>query len=377
MRQGRGSNQIGRGHALAELLEVEEEECLVFTVVQFRNAERSAQREPVVVPVQRVLDVTDAGRRVVRERYARVQSVVLEIVVTGAVELIGARLHGEVDVSAANLAVLSREIAGLDGHFLNGVHTWLDRLAGILHKAVGGVLAFHSNGLRTGRQAVDANLNIGSEIRSRQGVQNRQRVPNVAHPLAAAPVQGEQRDVIRLGVINLMAHFAAFRLQQRSFGVDRDRLVGSSHLKGRIRAGSLGHLDSEARPDILFETRGSHRELIGACRQVGERVIACTCRSCRIHLAGCDVLRLDGGGGDHGARHVQNGTCDSAAISLSKRYKGTKGYTYYCHYLAHAIFSPTKLVKPIPREPASHQMLEGAYINLPSTSIVWGKLTRL
>ena len=61
LRQGRGSNQISRSHALAELLEVEEEECLVFTVVQFRNADRSAQREPVVVPVQRVLDVPGAG----------------------------------------------------------------------------------------------------------------------------------------------------------------------------------------------------------------------------------------------------------------------------------------------------------------------------
>ena len=147
-RQGRGRNQIVRGHALAELLEVEEEECLVFTVVQFRNSDRSAQREPVVVPVQWVLDVPGAAG-VDGERQARVQSRVLEIVVRGAVVLVGARLHGVVDVSAAHLPILSREIAGLDRHFLNGVHTLLDRLAVHLLKAVGGVLAFHANGLRS------------------------------------------------------------------------------------------------------------------------------------------------------------------------------------------------------------------------------------
>ena len=70
-----------------------------------------------------------------------------EVVVSAAVVLIGAGLHGVVEVPAARLAELRRIIGGLDGHFLDRVQpAWLICL--IARDAVGGVLAFDADGLR-------------------------------------------------------------------------------------------------------------------------------------------------------------------------------------------------------------------------------------
>jgi hypothetical protein len=59
--------------------------------------------------------------------------------------LVSARLHGEVEVSASRLTELSRIIAGLDRHFLDGFHALLDDASLSAVKAVGGVLALNAN----------------------------------------------------------------------------------------------------------------------------------------------------------------------------------------------------------------------------------------
>src|SRR5207248_8532843 len=94
----------GRQGVLQELFEVKEEECLVFSVVQFWNADRPAQRETVIVPAQGILEVS--ALTVVRERRGRVQKLVVEIVVGCSVELVGAGLHRVIEVTAAHLPVL-------------------------------------------------------------------------------------------------------------------------------------------------------------------------------------------------------------------------------------------------------------------------------
>src|ERR1019366_6514318 len=123
-----------------------------------------------------------------------------------------------------------------------------------LLNAVSGVLSFYANRLRAGRKPVDANHVIGSETRARQGAQNSQRVANIANALAVAPVQGEQGEVIRLFVVDLVAHFTAFRFQQRSSVVDRDRFIDPSHFKSHVRPDRLGDLDAKTRSEILLET---------------------------------------------------------------------------------------------------------------------------
>ena len=157
-------------------------------------------------------------------------------------------------------------------------------------------------------------------------------------PSLPLPFRVNKGSVIRLGVVDLVAQFAAFRLQQRSFGVDGDRVGGSSHFKGRVGAGSLGHLNSDARPDILLESRGGHRELIRARRQIGEREIARPGAACRIRLAGGGVLRLDGGVGDNCACRVQNRACNGAAIGLRKRDGSEKQYANRRNQCSHELY---------------------------------------
>ena len=119
-------NAVGSCPGLPELLEIEEEEGLVVAVVDFRNRDRPAYRESIIVAAHGVADVLARFIRALRagigERQAGVQGFVHEIVVGAAVQLIGARLHGVVDCAAANLAVLRGKITGLDIYLLDGIH---------------------------------------------------------------------------------------------------------------------------------------------------------------------------------------------------------------------------------------------------------------
>ena len=70
-------------------------------------------------------------------------------------KLIGAGLHGVVEVPAARLAVLGRVVTGLDRHLLDRFHARLNNLVGPLVHPVGGVLPFNVDGLRVGWDSVN------------------------------------------------------------------------------------------------------------------------------------------------------------------------------------------------------------------------------
>ena len=152
-------NAVGSCSALPELLEIEEEEGLVVAVVNFRNGDRSAYRESIIVPSHGVADVLARFIRALRagigERQAGVQSFVHEVVVGAAVVLIGARFHGVVDGAAANLAILRGKITGLDTYLLDGIHAATQTVRLYRFPDISGCfLAFDPDGFAIARQPV-------------------------------------------------------------------------------------------------------------------------------------------------------------------------------------------------------------------------------
>src|ERR1019366_2634555 len=139
------------------------------------NPDRTAQRKAVIVPALTVLH--QAASSVVGERSACVQRFVDEVFVSAPVVGIGARFHGDVEVSASDLAELSGEIAGFDCELLDGIHAGLSHRLRV-DESVGGVLPFDTHGLRIAGQAVDANAGVGPPVGAGQEIQDRVGVPD-------------------------------------------------------------------------------------------------------------------------------------------------------------------------------------------------------
>ena len=105
-----------------------------------------------------------AGRIVCIERASRIQRFIDEVVIAAAVKLIGARFHGDVENTAAHLPVFRREVRGLDGGLLDGIHAGLGLLRDARSPGVGCVLALDPERLRVGRRAVDAHQRVRDVI---------------------------------------------------------------------------------------------------------------------------------------------------------------------------------------------------------------------
>src|SRR5580698_8928760 len=97
-------------------------------------------------------------------------------------EPVGAGLHGVVEVTPARLAILGREIARLDGDFLDGVRSRLIDLGVLLPETIAGILAFNVDGLRTGWHPINAQGVISREIGARQQFERGQWVPDISQP---------------------------------------------------------------------------------------------------------------------------------------------------------------------------------------------------
>src|SRR5205823_3748331 len=117
----------------AKLLEIEKEEALVAAVVQLSQPYRTTNAKPIVVFSLCVPDVLSGSTAVacadsVRKWRTGIQRLVDEIVIDSAMELIRTRPHRVIEIAAAGLAELGGIIAGLNGNFLDGLHTCLDAL---------------------------------------------------------------------------------------------------------------------------------------------------------------------------------------------------------------------------------------------------------
>ncbi len=253
--------------------------------------------------------------------------------------LVGAGFHGEVQITAARPAVFSGEVAGLYRDFLDGVGSLLGGLILLAPHTIGGVHPFNHDGLRTRGQTVDAQHCIGGLLRAWQYVQNGQRIADITHSAGTGAVGREERQQIRSFVVHLMADFAAFRFQQRGFGVDRNRLGRSAYLKNRIDADSFGHLHHQAGPFELLKARRLHGKHVRACRKIGQRVIAGAGAANLIEGGRFAARYLNVGVGNDGSCRIRNRSSNRAAISLSKRRYGAHQQKA-CHSQLHLIRLP-------------------------------------
>ena len=114
---------------------------------------------------------------------------------------------------------------------------------------------------------------------------------------------------IDVGGADVVAQLAALGLQLRSLRCDGDRLVGLSNLQREIHAerGRRDHL--HARPEFFLESRRRDGNLVGAGRQLRNRVIAGGGSRGFIDYAGVGAFGFDRRAGDNSAGGI--GNCSS------------------------------------------------------------------
>src|SRR5262249_2980358 len=141
-----------------KLFKVEKEECLVVPVVELSKRDWPPEGEAVIVAALGIANVLAGFERAERAGIGKwgagVQNLIDKVVVRAAVVLVGAGLHGVVEVASTGLAELGREVAHLNGHFLDRVEACLGDLVELAVLAIGGVLAFDANRLSVSRHAV-------------------------------------------------------------------------------------------------------------------------------------------------------------------------------------------------------------------------------
>src|SRR5207244_3619147 len=140
---------------------------------------------PVIVLALSVPDVLSrpariADRKSVGEWSAGIQSLVHKVVEYRSMKLIGAGLHRVVEIAATGLTKLRGIIARLNGDFLNRIHARLHALIDLPVHAVGGVLAFDADGVRTGGHSINAELVFIGKTRARQQIQKLQRISDIS-----------------------------------------------------------------------------------------------------------------------------------------------------------------------------------------------------
>ncbi len=202
---------------VAVYLIVEEEERLVVAVVELGNPDWAAYGAAKVVLA--------AARVGIGERPVRVQRFVGQVLIPGAMELIGAGAGSEVVEPASSLAEFRGKVAGLQGELLDHIHGRLRHRGGPADVVLaGGILPFHLYPKRAGRQAVD--VGCVTTVRSasarhtrRKHVERIRAAHRSGAAAAAAEVQGQLVDAL---ASDHGALFGRFGLQQRCIGSDGD-----------------------------------------------------------------------------------------------------------------------------------------------------------
>src|SRR5215471_15111162 len=86
---------------------------------------RPAYRESVVVPPLDRADVLVGMGRIDGKWDSRVECFIDEVVICASMDLVRTGLHCVIEKSTADLPVFSREVTGLNGDLLNGIHAGL------------------------------------------------------------------------------------------------------------------------------------------------------------------------------------------------------------------------------------------------------------
>ena len=151
--RGNGCDAARDELRFAVLLEAEEEERLVVTVVKFPEQNWSAHREAIVVLALGVTNVLPRLGKVIRDSGSickgrtGIQKLVYQIIVGSSVKLVRSGFHRVVEIPASSLSILSGIVARLDCHFLDRVNTGLIDLVLLAPHTVGCILPFDANGL--------------------------------------------------------------------------------------------------------------------------------------------------------------------------------------------------------------------------------------
>ena len=226
---GRGNRD---GHVVddlrfAELLEIEKEKCLVLAVIKLGNLHRATNGKPIVVAsgtrANELIVSSAIGQTRVGERRSGVEDFVDEIIVDRAVKLVGAGLDIDVEQSAADRAIFRREIAGLDGDFLDCIYAWLSLRRRVGKSGVRGILPFHMEGIRIRLRSIDLDLRVRNVICARNHVQHIIRIANTG----TARIRGadtKHRQLIERLHFHVRADVAGLGLQQAGFSANRNGL---------------------------------------------------------------------------------------------------------------------------------------------------------
>ena len=294
------------------ILDVEEEEGLVAAVVYFRNPHGTADiAAEVVLPRSRP---EPASVSVDLKRVPRVELLIGGIGVGRAVELVRARASRHVDQRSADLAVLGRVVARLNGGLLQRIHRGLLVEKALRIERTAGVHSVHAYCRSGNRQAVK--LHIGSPARAETGARREdgdaQRIANEA---SSRPLD---RQVVDDFPLDGGALLRGFGLQERGHGRDLDGFGHGAHHELHVHAQRLRHVHPQPGLLIFAEALLFRGERIGSRGQRWNRIVAGVGRRHR-GLGPCrDVRRRDLDPRNHGAGGIGDSASDHAPVALGR-----------------------------------------------------------
>ena len=189
-------------------------------------------------------------------------------IVGAAVKLVGAALRRKVvDSAAADAAILSREIRGLESELLDGFHRRLDLVGYLGGVRIVGLLAFEHD-LEINRASIDGDVVPAVEIGARRHLDKRQRVPDRTG--ADAEINGKLSNLVacdRHGLLGILT------FQEGRFRGHRDRFGGRPNLKHHVNAGGDSDLHLYIGLFVFAEARLLDSERVSAYRQLQQRVV--------------------------------------------------------------------------------------------------------
>ena len=209
------------------------------------------------------------SRAVVGERNARVQKRVLKVVVSAAVELVGAALRREVvNAAVTHQTVFCREIRRLQRELLNGFHRRLLFIRYLRLVSAVRLLAFENN-LEIVRAAVNRDVIPAVERRARRHLDERKRIPDRSR--ADAEIDRQFGNLISRNRGRLLG---ALRLQLRRFRRHLHGLGSIADFQHDVHAG--GHRDLYLNIGLLVfaKTRLLERERISSDGQSQKGIVA-------------------------------------------------------------------------------------------------------
>ena len=225
-------------------LVIEEEECLVVTVVEFRNHYRTSKGSAEDV----VVEYADGHAVSIGVPVVGVQHVVAEVFVAGTVELVGARARNQHYGASRQTAVFRRKTVGHDVEFADGFHRgdrsgYVVLVAGGNWNAVDEVLGLSA------AASVDSEIGVVSLLR-RSAIDvggergEGERVPVVRRQLLNAPVVDDHAGLRIIGA------------QQRGLGGDLYVFGSSADLHVQIDGDPVANAENQADAFQVLETPG-------------------------------------------------------------------------------------------------------------------------